>query len=502
MSSLVSDVPILEWLLAASLKGAVVVALVLLVQRVARPALSPRWRYGLWFLVLASLVLPKAPMKPDLVLQLEAAMPGLSLPHGGDANAGAKVAAGVRETSFVRDTLARPSVLLATIWILGLLVLSGRAASRLVRFRSELRRARAVTDRGLRSLVAEAARAMKVDGETEVVETDLVEAPALYGLFRPRILLPPGLADSLDRSELRHVLLHELAHRKRRDPWVQLLVDGLAALHWFNPVVRYGIRRMRADRELVCDALVLGRLEPAERTAYGRTLLRVLECALETRSPLLGVGMAETAAQLRQRVQAIASRTRHRWRHHLVAAVVAASLAVVVLTDLGALSAGATESAKERQKENVLRMRSIGNALMEWYTREGVTAGEPSQSEDQSEGEDERQSDLRWSDCPPISRAELGALLVPRYLDELPRTDGWGNAFEFCLDTADPSPHRLIMGVRSAGSDGRFDDERYAPGPFPAERTEDDIVWVDGYFARWPGASARKLPRVETRSQR
>jgi bla regulator protein BlaR1 len=496
MSSLVADVPMLEWLLAGSLKGAVVVALVLLVQWVARPALSPGWRYGLWFLVLASLVLPVAPISPDEVLfQMDLpAMPSLSSPRGGDGDATAAVPARVPEASFVREILARPSLLLGTIWILGLLALTGRAAIGVMRFESELRRGRPVADGDLRSLLAEAARAMEVDDEIEVVETGLVEAPALYGLFRPCILLPSGLKDALDRSELRHVLLHELAHRRRRDQWVQLAVDGLAVLHWFNPVVRLGLRRMRADRELVCDAMVLARLEPGERTAYGRTLVKILERALGTRSPLFGVGMAETAALLRQRVHGIATPARHRWHHHLVAAVAGASLAAVVLTDMGALSAAVTESEKERQKETVLRMRSIGNALMAWYTDEGITAGDSSESE----GEDDSGSGLHWSDCPSISHEELSALLVPRYLDELPMADGWGAAFELCLDTSGSPRAAWVAAVRSAGSDGRFDVDRYTPGAFPADETENDIVWMDGYFARWPqaGASAANLRTV------
>ena len=44
----------------------------------------------------------------------------------------------------------------------------------------------------------------------------------------------------------------------------------------------------------------------------------------------------------------------------------------------------------------------------------------------------------------------------------------------------------LVMSVRSPGADGRFDGDRYAVGSFDSADANADIVWVDGYFVRWP----------------
>jgi len=48
------------------------------------------------------------------------------------------------------------------------------------------------------------------------------------------------------------------------------------SLHWFNPLVWLAMRRLRADRELVCDAMVLAHLAAEERRIYGNTLIRLL----------------------------------------------------------------------------------------------------------------------------------------------------------------------------------------------------------------------------------
>jgi len=44
--------------------------------------------------------------------------------------------------------------------------------------------------------------------------------PAVCGLIRPVILLPEALAARLSAAQMEAVLLHELAHVRRGDPWV------------------------------------------------------------------------------------------------------------------------------------------------------------------------------------------------------------------------------------------------------------------------------------------
>src|SRR5439155_22452485 len=78
------------------------------------------------------------------------------------------------------------------------------------------------------------------------------------------------------------VILHELVHVQRRDVllnWLLILVQGL---HWFNPLVWLALRRLRADRELVCDAAVMRHLSMEERHAYGTTLIKILDSFSKT----------------------------------------------------------------------------------------------------------------------------------------------------------------------------------------------------------------------------
>lgn len=92
---------------------------------------------------------------------------------------------------------------------------------------------------------------------------------------------------------------------------------------------------------------------------------------------------------------------------------------------------------------------------------------------------------VRWDRCPGIQHAELEQLLVPAYLRELPAEDAWERPLQFCLDRRLGGSEQQY-GVRSAGSDGRYGAERYEVGGFPDTTLDADLVWMDGYFIRWP----------------
>lgn len=145
------------------------------------------------------------------------------------------------------------------------------------------------------------------DGAVTVWVTDAVSAPALHGVFRPRLLLPPRFIESVTPAELRHVVDHELAHAARRDLLVHSLARGATILHWFNPLVWLAVQRMREDCELACDETVVRRMSENEREAYGATLLKIVTLGDFRTLPPLGLGVVESKRQIKRRIHMIAA---------------------------------------------------------------------------------------------------------------------------------------------------------------------------------------------------
>jgi len=134
-----------------------------------------------------------------------------------------------------------------------------------------------LTDPAVLAVLADCRRLLGVRARLVVVESGDVSSPALQGLIRPQLLLPKKFAGNFSLRELRHIFLHELAHVKRRDLWLNWLVALLQVAHWFNPLVWIAFTRWRADRELACDALALEAAGAGHNKEYGQTILRLLE---------------------------------------------------------------------------------------------------------------------------------------------------------------------------------------------------------------------------------
>jgi beta-lactamase regulating signal transducer with metallopeptidase domain len=133
-------------------------------------------------------------------------------------------------------------------------------------------------------------------------------SPAVCGLFRPVILVPQGLGPSLGINSLRVVLMHELAHIKRGDLWVNLLQTVLQIAYFYNPLLwlaNWVIRRVR--EQAVDEAVQVALGERASQ--YPETLLNVARLAFERPALSLRlIGVVESKSALTSRIKRMLTR--------------------------------------------------------------------------------------------------------------------------------------------------------------------------------------------------
>ncbi len=121
------------------------------------------------------------------------------------------------------------------------------------------------------------------------------QGPCVRGVLHPVIVVPQGISKRLDSQAFEAVLLHELAHVKRKDNLWAMAVHAVSCVFWFYPVPWWIERRVRGEAELACDALVLEAGAPRE--AYLSGLMEVCRMSLlepvAGSSPIGGVNLQE-----------------------------------------------------------------------------------------------------------------------------------------------------------------------------------------------------------------
>jgi hypothetical protein len=110
---------------------------------------------------------------------------------------------------------------------------------------------------GLRIFVEETSRLMGIRKKVQVWLSSRVEGPVTLGFVKPVILIPVAMVNHLSLQQVEAVLLHELAHIKRYDYLLHLVVTMVEMLFFFNPFVRWLIRDIKKEREHRCDDLVI-----------------------------------------------------------------------------------------------------------------------------------------------------------------------------------------------------------------------------------------------------
>ena len=105
--------------------------------------------------------------------------------------------------------------------------------------------------------VKRTASLLGIKRKVQVWVSELVSSPVTIGFLKPIILVPMAAINQLTTQQLEAVLLHELSHIKRFDYLINLLINAIQAILYFNPFVKAFIKITETEREKSCDEMVI-----------------------------------------------------------------------------------------------------------------------------------------------------------------------------------------------------------------------------------------------------
>jgi bla regulator protein BlaR1 len=274
----------------------------------------PQVRYALWLIVFIKLIIP-----PQFSLEtgiLQGVRPtvehlyeitigaqeeqqqatgttgsnGVSETQEGESSVDSNEAGQVNIVAATGDSLTWHNVPFF-LWVIGVGILSGLLVVNITRLRRwhDEQISRKSLPKWFNDILLGIADQLKIERLPAVVFSNEIRTPAVYGFFRPVLLLPKEYLENLSREELRLMTLHELTHLKRNDLIIHGFTTALQILYWFNPFILLANKRMKHVREICCD-LSIARLLKDETPRYRTILINAARRLLtESVGPVMGL---------------------------------------------------------------------------------------------------------------------------------------------------------------------------------------------------------------------
>ena len=295
---------------------------------------------------------PQASPATSSAPSLSSPTPSVSAPDVSPLSAMAPAIPPVVQTPRPITSRRRPAALMPTmkevvilIWLVGVLTVLARTFVGIMAARRLVRGCHEVATGPLAEAAEQARMTLGLSYGVAVWEGPLgtaVMVPMTFGLLRPVVLLPSGAAD-WPAERLQVVMLHEIAHVKRRDWLTTMLAEVVCALYWFHPLIWLAAHRLRVESEQASDDLVL--TSGVQAVDYADHLLEVVRGLTGRRGIMPAVVTMAQERDLTGRMKAILTTSNNRNSVTSPYVLVTATVAACFVGPLAALHPVASAKA-------------------------------------------------------------------------------------------------------------------------------------------------------------
>lgn len=187
---------------------------------------------------------------------------------------------------------------LVLVWMAGVFVCYGRSLVGWIGALRLRRRGVCAAPEFWQHRAHELAARIRISRPVLLLESCITEIPVTLGWFRPVILLPIGLLAGLPAEQVEAILLHELAHIRRADFAINLLLSFVEGLLFYHPAVWWISRAVRSEREHCCDDAVVAGCAGAR--TYAAALARLEHNRAAAREAVLAANGGNLMKRIRR----------------------------------------------------------------------------------------------------------------------------------------------------------------------------------------------------------
>ncbi|MBC1474566.1 peptidase M56 [Listeria grandensis] len=343
---------IFDWVIETSILASVLVLVILCIRFVLRKWLTPQWKYALWLILVARLILP---WFPESSFSIYALLPINQEPSSvtSQESTTAPAPESVAITPIQIEEIPAENntyTIFLIIWILGVLIAGLFMILTNRRLYSYINMQPVITEKRVLDIYRNCKKDMAIKEDIPLYYSGKISSPTLFGIRNPRILLDEKHVKHLKPDQLKYIFYHELSHYKRKDISINLLMNCLLIINWFNPILWYASHAMREDQEMACDNLALTFINPEERIAYGQTIIALVEQYSAYYQPSTLAHFSRSKIRLKRRIIMIKKFNKKSQILSVVGIVTILGISAFSLVDV---KADTTEAQKQEMADNM-----------------------------------------------------------------------------------------------------------------------------------------------------
>ncbi|PJI08705.1 MULTISPECIES: M56 family metallopeptidase [Clostridium] len=276
-----------------SIMASVAAIIIWLIKLLFKNKLSSAWHYYIWFIIIIRLLLPYSLSSPvsiyntvNIDKNMSKATINSSTTQIINNPTTVNTKANHHNNDFNQNSCQNILHILSIVWVIVLGIACIYLLSIYTIFCFKIKSENDFRDVKICDTLEQCKKAMNIRRNIKIKNSKSVQTPCITGLITPVILIPEGLVHKLTNDDVKYIIIHELAHFKRKDILINWIVIILNLIHWFNPILYFSFKRLKQDAEISCDAKALSYIKTKDHKNYGNTIINLVSLiSLPTTNP-------------------------------------------------------------------------------------------------------------------------------------------------------------------------------------------------------------------------
>lgn len=352
---------IFNWIIISSGTAIVITAIILFVKQVFKNKQNANWHYYIWFILVIRLLVPCTLVSSISIFN--AITPAIEKVSTNNSNKllsiTEKEIIEIKENTEVsndftpnKENITSDILIqnesnivnrfsskfslkfkLMIVWLIGVLIFGTYIIFINLSFLLRLKKHSRLHNDLVNKVLNECKLALGINNNIEIILTNTISTPSLWGFFRPKLLIPGNILNKLSNDELKHIFLHELSHFKRKDNLINWITIFLKILHWFNPIIWYSFYKMHQDCEIACDAMTMAHMSDKEQESYGYTILHLIKVSSSGKTIPGAMGILSHKSEMKRRITMISLFNKKSFKCSVTSVVILITLSGILLTN-------------------------------------------------------------------------------------------------------------------------------------------------------------------------